>query len=589
MKLPEPKQRILHIPIKLKTLLILSFCVTSMTILMIVFYFDYFYSVKTVSVLTSENFSSIIDKTTQIADERLEVVENNSSNMNVNTELFEIFSHQQEAHNNVLSVDRLVSSILQRYSQESQGTSSVFLNTSYYNFGNVNGGIVPPESILHTARIKDGAFSWLPIYRKTKSTDCIFAGVRQMNLTYQYNGIYQPLDSKYEKPVFVAYYGYNFFDNLFEHSLPTSGCIYMVVNTDHTIIYDSDSSMMGKSIQYRWFDAFKKSNALSHIVQIGGKKYFAFINRSETTDWYVLSLAPYNEALHEMRQQILLNFGLVAILAILLAIVTGYLFSNQITAPITNLIAAIRKSSKGNFTARLNSSKIQEVNQLISTYNSMNMKIDKLIKENYESQIREKDALLASLTSQLNPHFLYNTFNIINWIAIENNQDEISEMIVSLSQILQYSARTENRLVKFSDDLDWVKNYIKIMKIRYNNRFEVVYNIDDKLLDVKVPKLFIQPFIENIFVHAFKDLKSGGRIEIKAHAAEDTGVFEISDNGCGMDQSRVQQIISGKIGRLGLVNVISRIKIIYGPEYRFNIESQPGMGTRVVISLPLNY
>ena len=589
MRLSGLKSKLFHTPVNLKKLLIISFFATSMTALIIVSAFNYFYSLRTVSVLTRENFSSIINKTTQIADERLSVMESNSSNMNVNTELFDIFSKDEINNNNVLSADRLVSSIIQRYSQDSQGVSSVFLNTSYYNFGNVNNKITLPESIVNVAKDTKGKFSWLPTYSVTKSTDCIFAGVRQMNLTYEYNGSYQPLNSTHEKPIFIAYYNYNFFDDLFEGSLPIDGCIYMVVDNDNQIIYDSDTSMLGKSIQSNWFTSLKKTGTLSHLVKINGKKYFTFIKRSEITQWYILSLAPYNEALQTMRGQILLNFGMVALLVILLAVITGYLFSNQITAPITNLISAIKKSSKGNFTAHLSSSKIQEVNQLISTYNSMNKMVDKLINDNYESQIREKDALLASLTSQLNPHFLYNTFNIINWIAIENNQDEISDMIVSLSQMLQYSARTGVKIVKFSDDLSWVKNYIKIMKIRYNNKFEVIYDIDEKSLDVKVPKLMIQPFIENIFVHAFKDLKSDGLINIKAHTAEDTCAFEIIDNGCGMDQNTVQQIISGQSSRLGLVNVMSRLKIVYGRESRMEIESQPGIGTRVVITLPLNY
>lgn len=138
----------------------------------------------------------------------------------------------------------------------------------------------------------------------------------------------------------------------------------MVVDNDNQIIYDSDTSMLGKSIQSNWFTSLKKTGTLSHLVKINGKKYFTFIKRSEITQWYILSLAPYNEALQTMRGQILLNFGMVALLVILLAVITGYLFSNQITAPITNLISAIKKSSKGNFTAHLSSSKIQKSTSL---------------------------------------------------------------------------------------------------------------------------------------------------------------------------------------------------------------------------------
>lgn len=591
--------------INFKKRVILSIFATSMTILIIVSIFNFYYSVKTISHLTKNNFYSIVNKTTQIADERLNTIQKSSLNMNLDTDLYNIFSGNDRESDNILSKDRTITRIIQRYIQEKQGISSVLLSTSYYIFGSILTNIprenqLSESSIERLARNDQGVFSWIPNYsykdsykttirnKKTTGTECIFSGARQMNLTYEFNSIYKPLDSKYEKPIFIANYDYNFFDDLLNNSLPVEKCIYMVINDNNEVIYHSDPMMIGKSLKYSWLNTIKKNGSLNNVVKLENIDYFVFAKKSDVTNWYTISLAPYNQAILQMKHGIFLDFCFVAVFVILIAIGTGYVFANQITTPITDLIKAIQKSSKGDFTVQLSSSKTTEVNQLINAYNNMNKKIDQLIDQISESRIRENNAAFAALMNQLNPHFLYNTLNIINWMAIENNEDEISDMIVSLSQILQYSSHTENKVVKFSEDLDWIKKYIKIMKIRYNT-FEVIYDIDDRLFDIIVPKLFTQPFIENIFVHAFKNLKSDGLIHIKGNIFENFCVFKIIDNGCGMSQRILQQIAEENTNKLGIVNVVNRIQILYGQEYKIKIDSQIEKGTEITINLPLNY
>ncbi len=140
----------------------------------------------------------------------------------------------------------------------------------------------------------------------------------------------------------------------------------------------------------------------------------------------------------------------------------------------------------------------------------MNGKIQRLIEENYESKIKEKEAEITALNLQLDPHFMYNTLNLINLISVENGQDEVSEMIVSLSTMLKYTVKSQKPLVPFKDDWEYLKSYMYIIKKRFEGKFYFQYEMDPRLFVYGVPKFFLQPFVENALVHAF-DSQADGR------------------------------------------------------------------------------
>jgi len=223
----------------------------------------------------------------------------------------------------------------------------------------------------------------------------------------------------------------------------------------------------------------------------------------------------------------------------------------------------------------------------VHDFNDMNDKIQQLIRENYETKIRENEANLMELNLQLNPHFLSNTLNIINWMAIENKQNDISKMIISLSQMLEYTLRNNDEIVCFEDDFNWLKNYIFIMSNRFYGIFVVHYNVDPSLNKQKVPKLFMQTFVENSIIHGFEAMQSGGELTIKGIVDGELAKFIVEDNGKGMSKQEIQKakILDGD--RIGVKNIDKRIKLIFGVEYGIVISAEEGIGTKVTISFPL--
>jgi two-component system, sensor histidine kinase YesM len=171
-------------------------------------------------------------------------------------------------------------------------------------------------------------------------------------------------------------------------------------------------------------------------------------------------------------------------------------------------------------------------------------------------------------------------------MAIENNQSEISKMIMSLSTMLQYTMRNTTEMVKFKDDLDWLKSYVFIMKNRYEDVFGVEYQFDEKLYDTMVPKLFLQPIVENAIIHGFETVETGGYLKITGSIENGIRNFVVEDNGKGMTPEKNLKVMKSDENSIGIKNIDKRVKLLFGEEYGLHIESQEGKGTKVCIMIP---
>jgi len=181
---------------------------------------------------------------------------------------------------------------------------------------------------------------------------------------------------------------------------------------------------------------------------------------------------------------------------------------------------------------------------------------------------------------------MYNTLNLINLLAVEKDEDEISEVITSLSSILEYTAKNNKKLVCFANDMDYLKNYIFIMEKRFEGVFRVEYDIDEELYKCLVPKFFMQPYVENSLVHGFNGLGHVGNLKIRCFTQEKSSFFCIEDNGVGICDKKLSDIMNGQIESIGVNNVNKRIKTIFGEEYGVKVISELGKGTKVTIKLP---
>jgi two-component system sensor histidine kinase YesM len=256
--------------------------------------------------------------------------------------------------------------------------------------------------------------------------------------------------------------------------------------------------------------------------------------------------------------------------------------------PITMVTNAIDKTSEYNFDLVLEEKGGKELQNLIKTFNNMNKKIKSLIRENYEMLILKQQAQLQTMNLQLNPHFLYNILNIVNLQLIKNKQYDCSEMINDLSQMVKYLLKSDDFMENFKTDLEYTTHYINIINRRYKNKYKVVFDIDPELYNYKVPKFFLQPVIENVFVHAFEGIRRKGVLKVTCKIAGDKRVFIVEDNGKGIPPEDLALLNSDSNKSIGISNVRNRIRFIYGDQYCLKIDSEVDVGTTITITLPIS-
>lgn len=236
----------------------------------------------------------------------------------------------------------------------------------------------------------------------------------------------------------------------------------------------------------------------------------------------------------------------------------------------------------------------KEVKVIAEQYNTtMDCLLESVEKEKWLDR-QKKDAEITALEAQLNPHFLYNTLDTINWIAIGRKEFEISSSITALARILRYGIDNSNGIVTIREECEWLKQYLFLQQTRLKDGFESVIEIPPELMEVKVHKLLIQPFVENSFVHGFKNSKRRPVLKIKIERrGSDKLRILIEDNGTGMPQSVVRKMNQGIFDKtedknqIGLKNAFYRIQLYYEEQAKVQVESMEDTYTRIYITLPI--
>jgi two-component system sensor histidine kinase YesM len=227
--------------------------------------------------------------------------------------------------------------------------------------------------------------------------------------------------------------------------------------------------------------------------------------------------------------------------------------------------------------------------------NYMISRIEELINIVIDEQKVKSQLKYEALRSQINPHFLFNTLNIIKWSAKMSGANNVSKMISSLGILLETSMNKGDDEISFKEELELIKAYMFIQNVRYNDAFLLKINIPEEILNFKVLKFILQPIVENSIIHGFKNLKAENIISIKAEKAESYIKLTINDNGQGIEDKILQKIINDveandikkKYSSIGLKNIADRIKLKYGNQYTLEIESLRDEGTTVLLTLPI--
>jgi two-component system sensor histidine kinase YesM len=318
-----------------------------------------------------------------------------------------------------------------------------------------------------------------------------------------------------------------------------------------------------------------------------------------STGWTFISassLSDINQDIYHIKD--------LSILIILVSLISGalisILFSRSIIKPINKLRIFAGEIEKGILDSRIHINSYNEFNYLAKTFNLMAERLKKVIHKNYVLTLQEKEANLKLLHAQINPHFLYNTLNSINAYAQMYDIQEISDMTYALSDVLRYSIQNNKELVKVSEEIEHLKNYLLIQNIRYSNEIDIEVDIPEEILDYKITRFVLQPLVENALYHGLELKEEDKRLVIRAYQTDNVLKFEIIDNGIGIEVSelkKIQRYIKSSnvepLGQesektsIGLINVHKRIQLTFGNEYGLEISSKLGQGTSIFITLPV--
>lgn len=285
---------------------------------------------------------------------------------------------------------------------------------------------------------------------------------------------------------------------------------------------------------------------------------------------------------------ILLIGLLIGLLPLLLII------SNIVTKPLRKLTTAINEVSTGDFEQQVEVMTHDEVGEVAECFNRMVHAIRDLINENYVITLQEKESELAALQAQINPHFLYNTLDSLYWQAIEADNEELAESILALSQLFRLVLSQGKREVSVGQEAELVSRYLQIQKMRFSKRLEYRVEMEDEIKKAKIPKLILQPFVENAIVHGFENVSTPCLLTVTGKLDGGMIRFEIADTGIGMRQDQIdaiweeepEQYRKQRIGRYAIKNIRERLLRKYGDDFSLEIQSEVGKGTRVILKVP---
>ncbi len=391
---------------------------------------------------------------------------------------------------------------------------------------------------------------------------------------------------------------YSFFNELINSLNFIETNDIMIVDNDE-ILYSKNSNNVHRKIDAQVFEKIYSKPYDSTFLTVGAETFFYTYYPINDTNWKVVSvhsLASYNSKANSVIRLMLVT----AIFSILLTSLVLAIISSAITRPLKKLELKMYQVQNGNFNIHFMSKFNDEIGKLGNSFNFMVSKLNSLIQNVYEAQIAEKNATIYALQSQINPHFIYNTLQSISDFAECGEKEEVSAICQSLSSIFRYSIEGEDRYVHLFEEIEHVKNYIYIQSIRLNNRFKFDIDIPAGLLDIKIPRLILQPIIENSISHGIYSKFDDAAIHIHAYSTVKDHCICIRDNGTGIEPAKLDAIIEifardaqdesseNKFNTqfLGLNNINRRLILNYGKEYRLTINSIVNIGTEVIIRIP---
>ncbi len=385
------------------------------------------------------------------------------------------------------------------------------------------------------------------------------------------------------------------FDNLYEDPVENVDNSTYVFDANGMIV-DSDTKLdeLTAEQQKQLFQNCTEETPDKNVeILIGNQKYYAVYSNSNFTGWKCVTLFNKNDITKQLTQTRVLMLIMLSV-SVMLIFLISMMLARLFFTPLKKLTKAMEAVQSGNFKMHINDKRRDEYQLIYSGFNRMTDDLDQLVKNLGTEQLLNRESKIKLLQEQINPHFLYNTLDSIYSIARIQNVPEISSMVMALSKFFRASLSEGKDIVTLQESIELVESYLTVQNIRFKGKVGFEVQAPKELLDCLVPKLLLQPFIENSVHHGIEKIKEKGSLTVKAEKRENSLLLIISDNGIGITAEKLAQIKESiqnnsinEDGNFAIKNLNTQIKLRFGEEYGVTIDSTEGKGTRVMITLPV--
>ncbi|WP_379348558.1 sensor histidine kinase [Paenibacillus sp. GCM10027629] len=481
------------------------------------------------------------------------------------------------------SLSKLLSS--QSVFEQMQLTTEIQRNMNLVNYTNPYLGVIlyyfsePKEFRFENRDIRtDFTLEALPLLSRAKGAS--FYGPHTTAYKHSHNSVFsmtRPIDVPGMKPQSVYIYletNLTLFEKIInkkQYGMPAS---HVLLNQNGKVAYSDDTKLFPPNSDFS--------------LQSTASNYF--FQESSEQGWSIVVAIQRRDFEKEFRSW-LLKYGGISLASVVMSIALALLVWRTVYRPIRKILKEIRLMSDSKFNSQLKLTNIREFDTVLYEFDRMRTNIKELFAEIEQKERTKAHLEVEKLLYQINPHFIHNTLNTIQWIARMNGQDEIDRLVSIFTRVLHYNLGKEGAIVTLNEELGALKDYVALQRIRYDYQFDVRYEIDEALLVQTIPRFILQPIVENALYHGLGD--EAGVIEVTVVTQDGYLNIQVKDNGAGMTEEEVSRLLlhrseTRKAGLgIGLNYVLRMIHVHYGETGHFHIESQIGQGTAMTLQLPM--
>jgi len=376
--------------------------------------------------------------------------------------------------------------------------------------------------------------------------------------------------------------------SLYKELNPIMGIVLYIYDQNGKILSSMNREAIGGDFNYKLLSRNERK-----YVNPGGGFYYYVDRQLKSNNWTIVYII--DKKYIDMQSRGVFQYMLfITLFGLIISLIISYLFSNNITKPVTELARNMKKVENGKFDIKIPQNRNDEIGQLIHSYNVMTEQLNELVNNNLAMQIKTKEAQIRAYEMQINPHFIYNSLETIRMLSVLEETDKVDEAVLLLSSVLRFNLNAEKE-VTIESELKNIEYYLRLLKLRFNDDFDYEINVDDEILSDYTLKFILQPIVENAMKHGIEKVDRKGVISILAKRLDKEIVFVVKDNGIGIEDEKIKDLknclnennyLENKSGNIGLMNVHQRIKLFYGDEYGIEIESKYSEKTSVLIHIP---